>query len=78
MQTVGTKEISLSQKWIDVLVDKPESGMGYQLVDVRLKNGTLLKNCVVKNSEFLMIPEGHEGFSTDDIEDLCLSTEKRT
>jgi hypothetical protein len=31
--------IELSPKWLAVLVDKPETGMGYQVVSVILKDG---------------------------------------
>jgi len=31
--------IELSQKWLAELVDKPETGMGYQIISVVLTNG---------------------------------------
>lgn len=49
--------IKLDKKWIDYLVSKPESGMGYQRVDVRLRNGRLIENLMVFNAEDLELPD---------------------
>ena len=48
--------LRLSKQWIDKLVLLPESGMGYQKVDVLLKDGRTLKGLVVSNAEYLNLP----------------------
>jgi len=45
--------IKLDKKWIARLVRLPESGMGYQRVDLRLKDGREVKDVPVFNAEEL-------------------------
>lgn len=40
-------ELKLSEKWISKLIEMPENGMGYQIVDVTLKDGSVLKSRTV-------------------------------
>jgi len=35
----------------------PESGMGYQIVDVTFKDGQKLRNRIVVNSQFLLVED---------------------
>lgn len=49
--------VKLDKKWSDYLVSKPESGMGYQRVDVRLQDGRLIENLTVFNAEDLELPD---------------------
>ena len=49
----------------------PESGMGYQKVTVKLKNGIVLKG-VVFNSETLEV-KNYSVFKNDDIDEINLS-----
>jgi hypothetical protein len=49
--------ITLPAEWIDRLARLPESGMGWQAVDVELANGRRIENCVVRNAEILDLPE---------------------
>ncbi len=49
--------IRLDPCWIKLLLESPESGMGYQRVDVRFVNGRELKGVVVFNAEDLEIPD---------------------
>lgn len=51
--------LHLPQEWVDYLTRMPESGMGYQRVDVVLDDGTELKDCLVFNAEEIEIPEPH-------------------
>ena len=46
--------LGLSQKWIDKLKNLPESGMGYQNVMVKLKNGVVFNGTVI-NSDILHV-----------------------
>jgi hypothetical protein len=49
--------ITLPAKWVDHLTHLPESGMGWQRVDVELADGRRLENCVVRNAEILDVTE---------------------
>ncbi len=48
--------IKLDKRWTDRLVTWPESGMGYQRVDVTFTDGRELKDVVVVNAELLEAP----------------------
>jgi len=65
--------IKLSKKWIEYLTSTPESGMGYQIVDVTLKGGRVLKKIVVFNAEELNLPPEYKDVTIDDVEDIELS-----
>lgn len=45
--------MKLPKKWIEYLIKQPESGMGYQHVDVTFDDGTELIGCFVFNGEEL-------------------------
>ena len=49
--------IKLPDSFINKLTNLPESGMGYQIVKVFLRNGKVLKKQKVINSELLMLDE---------------------
>ena len=49
--------VKLSKKWVDYLVHQPESGMGFQRVDVRLEGNRVLRNVPVFNAEEIDLPE---------------------
>jgi len=51
--------LHLPQKWVDYLTRMPESGMGYQRVDVVLDDGTQLRDCLVFNAEEIEVPGPH-------------------
>jgi hypothetical protein len=48
--------IKLEKHWTDRLLTWPESGMGYQRVDVTMADGRELKNVIVLNAELLEVP----------------------
>lgn len=60
-------KIALPQKWIDHLVRLPESGMGYQRVDVDFADGSTERDCVVLNAETIELPESCERKTIKDI-----------
>jgi hypothetical protein len=49
--------IKLDRRWVQRLLKLPESGMGYQRVDVKMADGRELKNAVVLNAELLELPD---------------------
>ena len=70
-----TKELKLSDSFINILVNLPESGMGYQIVKVILKSGRVLRQHKVFNSEILVLEE-NENISINDIEKIELDNRK--
>ncbi len=63
--------LQLPNKWSNFLLNLPESGMGYQLVRVFLKNGKVLRKQKVLNSSCLLL-EPPEKISERDIEKIEL------
>lgn len=70
-----TRTLKLTDSFINVLVNLPESGMGYQLVKVILKSGKILHQHKVFNSELLMLEE-NENITVKDIEKIELENRK--
>lgn len=54
------KSVKLLDEQIRILEELPESGMGYQIVNITLKNGVILKDRIVMNSTFLKIGVGEK------------------
>ncbi|MEA2235790.1 MAG: hypothetical protein QOC81_514 [Thermoanaerobaculia bacterium] len=55
---MSSVRIKLDKRWVERLLKLPESGMGYQLVDVEMADGRELKKAVVLNAELLELPDG--------------------
>lgn len=66
--------LKLSKKFVEYLENKPEQGMGYQLVDIELNNGLSLRKRIVINSSLLEL-ENEKEFWNKDIKKLEI-TEK--
>jgi hypothetical protein len=49
--------VPLAKKWIERLVKLPESGMGYQRVDIRFADNRVAQDVLVFNAEEAEIPE---------------------
>ena len=49
--------IRLEARWTERLLELPESGMGYQRVDIRLVDGRELKDVVVFSAEEIEVPD---------------------
>jgi hypothetical protein len=69
------RTLKLTDRFINVLVNYPESGMGYQIVNVILKSGKVLHQHKVLNSEVLMLEE-NENITIKDIEKIELENRK--
>ena len=63
------QSINLTENWVSILLQLPEKGMGYHLVNIILKNGKVLPKHKVLNSSVLILEEG-ENISIDDIEKI--------
>ena len=61
--------IKLDPRWTKQLLAVPESGMGYQRVDVRFANGRELDDVVVFNAEEIEVPNE---FAQVEIKDIRL------
>ncbi len=59
--------LTLDKKWTDRLLQLPESGMGYQRVRVRLKDGRTIEDAVALNGQILLISDEVKGFDAADI-----------
>ena len=70
---MNTKTLKLPDSFINILVNLPESGMGYQIVKVILRSGKILHRQKVLNSEFLMLEE-NETINIKDIYKIELET----
>lgn len=66
-------QLKLPQKFIDYLENKPEHGMGYQIVDIELINGNVLVDRIVFNSSYLKLDE-KEKISIDQIKDIKIKS----
>ncbi len=66
-----TEKVELPTNLIDKLADLPEQGMGYQVVNVTLKNGQVLTDRRVVNSTYLILLD-NEHLTTADIENVEL------
>jgi hypothetical protein len=69
-----TRTLKLPDSLVNILINLPESGMGYQIVKVILKSGKILRQHKVLNSSLLMLDE-NETITEKDIEKIEL--EKR-
>lgn len=60
-------KITLSKKWANHLVRLPESGMGYQRVDVMFSDGSIQRDCIALNAETIELPESYADKNISDI-----------
>ncbi|MBS1927292.1 MAG: hypothetical protein JST95_01695 [Bacteroidetes bacterium] len=69
--------IKLSEKWAKLLVSKPETGMGYQVVSIILKNGMRYDQVVI-NSGYITHMRNYDNipFEENDIEQIIVTHEK--
>ncbi len=69
------KKLKLKKEYINYLVSQPEQGMGYQVVEVRLINGDVLKDRLVTNSTFLLLEE-NENILAENIAEVVIQKVK--
>ncbi|MDD5503783.1 MAG: hypothetical protein PHV77_00515 [Candidatus Omnitrophica bacterium] len=63
-------KLKLNKYWTEYLLKYPETGMGYQKVDIVLKSGQIIKNIVVLNAEHLILPEEYKNIGLEEIKSL--------
>jgi hypothetical protein len=64
----------ISDGWAEVLASQPETGMGYQIVSIRLTDGRCIDNVKVVGGIISRLPaEVLEWFSNEDIEEIVVT-----
>jgi hypothetical protein len=68
----------LPKIWSEFLVKKPETGMGYQVVSVTLRDGRKIEDVAIIQSSIIGEVRGHHDipFESDDITNLELTHRK--
>jgi hypothetical protein len=64
--------LHLTPSQIDKLVSLPETGMGYQRVDLVLRDGRVLRDIMVFNAEEAQVDDGQ--LTGNDVVDVVLSS----
>ncbi len=60
--------IKLSDAWIKYLVEQPETGMGYQVVTLKLKDGRIIPRAVIDSGYITKIKDMNDiDFTYEDI-----------
>ena len=65
--------VQLDRRWIDHLRERPESGMGYHVVDIRLHSGQRVDGIIVVGSREAEWPVERGAISSRDIAWMELS-----
>ena len=69
-----TLMLVLSDRWAEVLTSQPETGMGYQVVSIRLKDGRRIDNVTVVGGVISKLPAtAPDWFSDDEIADIVVT-----
>jgi hypothetical protein len=64
----------LSNRWAEILSAQPETGMGYQIVTLRLKDGRRIDNVTIVGGIISALPDAVSGlFSEEDIEEILVT-----
>ena len=66
--------LRLNDQWSRALCNLPESGMGYQCVDVLLHDGRTVTDVLVFNAEEMDWPDDRRPIRLDDIANIALSS----
>jgi len=70
-------QLELRPEIIDRLVGMPESGMGYQVVDLVLIDGRVVRDVVIFNCEIASLPEDLRDVRSSDVADVRPSRSPR-
>lgn len=69
--------LKLLKHWTKQLLKYPEAGMGYQLVDVMLQSGEVIKRVVVLNATVLVLPDKYSEVRLTDIATLSVTEKEK-
>jgi hypothetical protein len=70
-------QLALNNTTIERLLALPETGMGYQLVDLVLADGRVVAGVPVFNSEVANLPDAFSDVAASDIADVRLARTTR-
>lgn len=65
-------QIILDRQLSDRLARLPESGMGYQIVDLMLRNGSMISDVLVLNAQIAKVPDDGRVANSAEIVDFRL------
>lgn len=65
----NNQNVVLDKKWQNKLSNMPETGMGFQVVDIDLKTGSTLKNVTILNGSIVK----NVTFNQNDISNINLA-----
>lgn len=69
---MASKNLLLPEKWISLVLKFPETGMGYHIANIILKNGRVLKKHKIINSSVLVL-EDNESINLNDIDNIQIT-----
>jgi len=69
------RRIELNKAQQDLLITMPETGMGYQIVDITMKDGSIYKSKTVLNCQFLEIDK-NDNIKIDLIDTIEISNDR--
>jgi hypothetical protein len=70
-------KLKLDKSWTERLLKYPETGMGYQKVDVILQSGQIIRDAVVLNAEDLVLPDQYADLKPKEIADLVVRNKEK-
>jgi hypothetical protein len=69
--------LSLSKKWTEYLLSQPETGMGYQVVTIKTRDGKIFPQAVVDSGYLSRIRGLREiPFTEEEIEEITVTHHK--
>jgi hypothetical protein len=69
--------IELPDRWIDFLIDQPETGMGYQIVSVVLNDSNRYDRVVIDSGRIIKVyGYDHIPFRVEDIKEMIVTHDK--
>lgn len=69
-------KLKLNKHWTEKLLKFPETGMGYQRVNVILKSDQIIRDVVVLNAEDLVLPDQYTNLKLEEISDFTVRSKK--
>jgi len=71
---IMTTTLELSEKWVPVLIGQPETGMGYQITTIILKDGRRFPNVTIAGGIVTQVEAyGDIPFKDEEIADIVVT-----
>ncbi|MFA6264750.1 MAG: hypothetical protein WC670_03415 [Pseudolabrys sp.] len=71
-------QIELNKSIVNRLLGMPETGMGYQIVDLVLLDGRIVPNVKIFNCEVASLPDSYRNIGPSDVADILIVRSKPT